>query len=381
MRATLADASLARYAGRFVWLELDFDKPVNQAFLTRHGVTYTPSFFVLDPATERTTASQLGGMTLPELNQFLERGEHGVFAKAKSLADTALAHGDEMLGLGRRADAIAAYREALHAGGKLWPEKDQAIGSLTWALSSNKQWQSCAETATTEAPRMARGQAFARVVLSGLSCVNQGAPAPWAERSRTALEPLVAEAIASPATLRDHRFQLYQELMSAADTRGDKATVARWGELWLKNLDSTKPANDDERSALDVARVDAASILHDPARVIPALIASEQAMPNNYNASLRLAQMEVDAKRYDEAIAACDRGLSHVSGPIGRTWLLQTEAAALMGKSEPAAAQRVLQDALRSAEKIGVRQARENNIQKVSKALKQAKEEIAKKWM
>src|SRR5450755_659556 len=105
MRATLADASLARYAGRFVWLELDFDKPANQAFLLRHHVTYTPSFFILDPADERATATQLGGMTLAELGGFLEQGERGVTAKAMTPAGAALARGDALLGRGRTAEA------------------------------------------------------------------------------------------------------------------------------------------------------------------------------------------------------------------------------------------------------------------------------------
>ncbi len=58
MRATLADAALARYAGRFVWLKLDFDRPENGAFIERHGTSYTPSFYVLDSAGERATATQ-----------------------------------------------------------------------------------------------------------------------------------------------------------------------------------------------------------------------------------------------------------------------------------------------------------------------------------
>ena len=57
MKATLQDAALTRDAGRFVWLELDFDKPGNQAFLARHGVAYTPTLMVLDPADERATAT------------------------------------------------------------------------------------------------------------------------------------------------------------------------------------------------------------------------------------------------------------------------------------------------------------------------------------
>jgi hypothetical protein len=60
MRAVLADASLARYAGRFVWLTLDFDKPENPAFVVSRGVPYTPAFYVFDPRDERAIATQLG---------------------------------------------------------------------------------------------------------------------------------------------------------------------------------------------------------------------------------------------------------------------------------------------------------------------------------
>ncbi|HYY93815.1 MAG TPA: hypothetical protein VE713_04810 [Pyrinomonadaceae bacterium] len=95
-------------------------------------------------------------------------------------------------------------------------------------------------------------------------------------------------------------------------------------------------------------------------------------MPENYNASLRLAQMETDAKRYAEAVAVCERGLRHVTGPLGRTWLLEIEASALLGKGDAAAARRVLEDALRSAQQTGVKQARERNVEKIQKALKEA---------
>ena len=173
-----------------------------------------------------------------------------------------------------------------------------------------------------------------------------------------------------PSALRDERFQLHQQLMYAADLRGDKAAVTRWGERWLAFIDATKPVNDDERSALDIARVDAASEMDQPARVIPALTASERAMPANYNASLRLAQMLVAAKRYDETLAACDRGLAHVSGPIGRSWLLRTEAEAFVGKGDRAAAHRALTEALQAAQKIGTKDSRENNVRRISEEIK-----------
>ena len=157
--------------------------------------------------------------------------------------------------------------------------------------------------------------------------------------------------------------------MYLASAENDSKQVAAWGDRWLRELDTTKPTDDDERSALDIARVDAAGILGDPMRVIPALITSEQAMPENYNASLRLAQMQNAAKHYDEALAACDRGLQHVTGPLGRSWLLQTKADALLGKEQPADAERVLREALKAAQSIPVESSRNNNIKKIQARL------------
>jgi tetratricopeptide (TPR) repeat protein len=321
MKATLADAALMRDAGRFVWLELDFDKPANQAFLARHGVRYTPTLLVLDPATERATATNYGGLSVADLRQFLDRG-------------------------------------------------GQSLPSLARALVIRKEYRKAAEMAEAEAPKLPRDSAFASVVLSGLMSANVGGAEPWAVAARRKLEPLAAEGTAMPSALRDERFQLHQQLMYAADLRGDKAAVTRWGERWLAFIDATKPVNDDERSALDIARVDAASEMDQPARVIPALMASERAMPANYNASLRLAQMLVAAKRYDETLAACDRGLAHVSGPIGRSWLLRTKAEAFIGKGDRAAAHRALSEALQAAQKIGTKDSRENNVRRISEEIK-----------
>ena len=355
MKATLADAALMRDAGRFVWLELDFDKPVNQAFLARHGVRYTPTLLVLDPADERAAATNFGGLTPADLQRFLDRGERGVNKKES----TALARGDALLGMGKVAEAAAAYREA------------HAFPSLARTLVSARQYRDAAEIAEAETPKMPRDASFASVVLSGLSSANMGGEEPWAIAARKKLEPLAAEGAALPSALRDHRFQLYQQLMSAAALRGDKAAMTQWGDRWLAMIASTKPANDDERSALDIARVDAASEMEQPARVIPALIASERAMPSNYNASLRLAQMLVAAKRYDEGLAACDRGLAHVSGPIGRSWLLRTKAQAFVAKGERAAAHRALEEALQNAQKIGTKDSRAHNVQRIAEEIKE----------
>lgn len=368
MRATLADASLARYAGRFVWLDLDFDKTENQVFLQHHGVLSTPSFFILDSG-ERPVATQFSAMSLPEVSGFLERGEKEALAANKSPAETALSYGDELLAKDRLAEAAHAYRLVLRLAGDNRSQREQAIGSLAWTLMLSSQWQLCAETAATEAPQLARSPVFGRVVLAGLMCINQNESAGWAQSSEKILKPLAVEAIALPVTVHDHQFQLYQNLMYNAEKQHDTEAVKMWGDRWLKEIDATKPANEDEQSALDIARVDAASIMGDPVRVLPALMASEKAMPTNYNASLRLAQMESAAKHYDEAIAACNRGLDHVTGPLGRSWLLQIKGDVWMQQGKMAESHKVLQEALSAAKAIPVTRARENNIKRILQAL------------
>ena len=119
MRDTLADPGLARYAGRFVWLKLDFDRTENRPFVAGRGVPYTPSFYVIDPTDERATATQLGAMTLRELIAFLERGERGMTARtpgrkagragtAEAVADASLARGDDLMARDRPAAAASA---------------------------------------------------------------------------------------------------------------------------------------------------------------------------------------------------------------------------------------------------------------------------------
>jgi len=366
MRASLDDPALVRQAGRFVWLELDYDKPVNQAFIARRGVAYTPSLYVLDPTDERATATHLGGMTLPELEGFLDQGERGFRQKTGSPAEAALARGDEALGHADFTGAAAQYRQALALAAPGWPERTRAVSALTWALWVGGETRACAESAAVEAPHMPRDAKFASVVLAGFASSNQGGDQPWARSACGVLEPLAEEAVALPTALRDHRFQLYQHLMRAAATRGDTTRVLRLSLRWLDEIDAITPRDDNERSALDIARVDALVDDSELPRILAALAASERAMPANYNASLRLAQVQKAAGHNSEAIAACDRGLEHVTGPLGRSWLERTRAEAMIAGGDTAGGRQWLEKALATAQTIGNPKNRDSNVTRIT---------------
>lgn len=366
MRATLADPALTRYAGRFVWLELDFDQPVNQPFLRAHSVSYTPTLLVVDPTSGRSLVSNLGGLSIAELERFLAAGEsrlHGTATDADSLLAAA-----SVASAGHENDAaVTLATRALSAGGPEWRERGRALRVLTWTLMRMQSAEACAETAAANAPRMTRGEDFGAVVLAGFMCSATNTDR--AKKTQATLEPLAEEAVGLPTVMRDHRFQLYQQLMQVAASAGDTTGQRRWGHRWLDEIESIRPKDDDERSALDIARVDAAGAIDEPDRVLPALLASERAMPANYNASLRLSQMLEAAKRYDEALAACDRGLKHVTGPLGRSWLYRTQADVFDDRGNRVGARAALVRALEEAKKIGEPRMRDNNVDRLTRTL------------
>jgi tetratricopeptide (TPR) repeat protein len=372
MRAMLEQADLAGYAGQFVWLELNFDKAGNHAFLAKYGAISTPTFYVIDPQDGKVAASQAGAMSLAELKQFLDRGAGVAGAETQTPWDRALTRGDALLAQepGKAADA---YREALHLAPQSWPRRELAQSSLVTALQKSGQYQTCAETAATEAAGMSRDAMFARTIVGGMWCLVIPDSAPWTAAAAGKLEPLAKEALSLASTERDHRDELYRTLMHLAMARNDQAGAAEWGDRWLQELDAIKPVNDEQRSAVDIARVEDVQTFGDPKRILPALIASEHDMPDDWNASLRVAQMESAAKNYDEAIAACDRGLARKAGPAGRSWLLGVEADALTAKGKPEAARHALEEALAAAQEIPNPQTRDSNVRNIKAAIERAR--------
>ena len=368
MRDLLAHANLARYAGQFVWLELSYDEPQNREFLNKYGAKATPTFFAIDPRRETVAAMQTGVMSLPELNGFLDRGASVVLASEQTPADAALTRGDALLAE-QPAEAARAYQQALQLAPVDWPQRELAEASLVAALQAGKQAQQCVESAAGYAAGMKRDVLFVRTVASGMWCLAGSATAPWADTQLRTMLPLSEEVLSLPITVRDHRDSIYRTLMLINVARKENADMLKWSARWLSELDATRPRSDEDRTALDIARVENIQIAGDPNRILPALQASEKAMPNNYVASMRLAEMEVAAKQYDEAIATCRRGLGRSPGAVGKFWLFEIEADAFEAKGQKTEARQELQEALKAAEQIPSQQSRERSVSAVKKAL------------
>jgi tetratricopeptide (TPR) repeat protein len=350
MRATvLRDPALGKMAGRFVWLEIDTEKGGNAGFLERFPIEVWPTFLVIDPATERPVLRWQGTATAADLGSILIDGERALKGAPGESADALLAQADRENGAGRTAEAVLLWEKALAAGGPSWPRRERALESLVSGLLVTGASERCAGKAAEAAPGMARGQSFANVVAMGLTCAND-ADAPWAKGAVARLEPLAAEAVKLSGVLADDRAGLYEQLVlarrKAGDEEGARARAEEWWAFLVAERASGKSA--DARTMLDSWIVGAALTLHDPARAVPLLQASEVAAPTDYNPPYRLAVLHFEAKNLDQALKASDRALRLAYGPR-KVRVLAQRATILEAKGDPAGARAALQEAVAHA--------------------------------
>jgi tetratricopeptide (TPR) repeat protein len=203
------------------------------------------------------------------------------------------------------------------------------------------------------------------VALMGESCASAAAP-----ELRPKLEALATEALDLPAASEDDRYMLFEALTAARLGEQDKAGARAFAERYLTYVEARPaPLNDDQRLARDLARLRAALKLGVPERVIPALEATERAIPADDNPSEWLATAYAAANRPDDAIAACSRGLARAHGPSGSARLLLTRAAARKKQGDVTAARRDLLAALDAAKNIPAASAREGTEAQIKRAL------------
>ncbi|HEV8201879.1 MAG TPA: thioredoxin family protein, partial [Candidatus Polarisedimenticolia bacterium] len=364
MRATvLNDPALAKHAGRFAWLSINTEDSHNAAFVEHLGVEAYPTFLVLDGANGNVALRWAGSLTKPEFERLLDDGERAVkgsggartgAASGKSAADAALARADR-LGADKKMDeAAAAYTETLQNAPAAWAGRGRAVNSLLAALQKTGKLEDCAAVARREAPALERGPAFAAAGATGLGCALEAPEsAAWRAGALKDLEPLVVESLALDNVLADDRSSAYGTLVDLRDSRGDEAGRKEMAGRWLTFLESQAAAakSVEARAAFDSHRVAAALALGDPGRAVPALLASEKDLPDDYNPPARLAILYRELGRFDEALTESQRALDLAYG-ARKLRIFDARADIYAKKGDKAAAKRTLEDALAYADTL-----------------------------
>jgi tetratricopeptide (TPR) repeat protein len=354
MRAyVLPDARLAKLAGRFAWLEIDTEKPHNAAFLEKHPVEVWPTLLVIDPASETVVLRWAGTATAAQVERLVLDGERALGASRASAAEEALARADRLSGERRHAESALAYAEAARKGGRGWPGAERAAESRVQALSMAGDPVACAEAAREVLPGLVHGPAAARAAAQGVSCALEIEDEARREAALSALEPRARQEAGAKGILADDRSWLHDVLSQARAARGDEAGAKADAERWLAFLEAeaSRAPTPAARSAFDGPRVSAAVRLGDPARALPAVLASERDLPRDFVPPTHLAVLYLELDRPAEALGAARRALSLAQGPR-RVRVHVLEAQALLALERAGEARAALEAAVRDGEAL-----------------------------
>jgi tetratricopeptide (TPR) repeat protein len=383
MRAfVFTDKSLARHAGRYVWLAIDTEKAKNAPFRRKFPVPALPSFFVVDPTDQTVVVRWVGGMTVPQVHAMLDDArlafdrKHGRTPGTE--LDAALARADSLYGAGQDSLAADAYEAVLAQAPDEWPRYARTVESLLFALDHVGRSERCATLARDAYVRLARTPSAANVAASGLSCaLALPADNPRRPDLVTALETDARDVLAdtSLAIAADDRSGLFGTLIDARSDAGDSLGARQLTEEWAAFLEhaAARAHSPDARAVFDSHRLSAYIDLGRPERAIPMLQASERDLPNDYNPPARLALAYKAMKRWDDALAASDRALAKAYGPR-KLGILQTRADIYVGRGDRDAARRTLEEALAIAEALPPGQRSESTIATLKKKLEAFKQ-------
>jgi thiol-disulfide isomerase/thioredoxin len=344
------DDTLAPLAPRFVWLAIDTEKPANAAFVEHFPMQSWPTLWVIDAKTEQPALKWLGSATAPELASLLEDAATAAVAgTADGDAAAALLRGERATAAGKSDEAIREYRAALASAPPKWGRRgraDEALISELWATKSDAD---CATLADAEMAKIEPGTSLANVGLFGLQCARR---APAGSRAH-ALAPRLARAVEQMAldpavpVLDDDRSGLFEEAVDDRNADGDTFGARSLADSWARMLEARAlgaktPA---ARAVFDAHRMLAYVALGDPGRALPMLAATEKDFPGDYNAPARIARVNLELKKYDDALAAVKRAISKGYGPR-KLKLYLLEADILKGKGDAPAMLRVVDEAM-----------------------------------
>lgn len=372
------DKSLERFAGQFVWLAIDTEKAKNAAFLKRFPVAGVPTFYVMDPRSEKVALRWLGSFTAPQMAKIFEDGRRSfsrpaTSAKKKRTLLDDLAQADSFYGEGKNEEAAKAYGAILKRAPADWSSRPRVTESYLFALMSSGQTTTCAETAYAAFPRLRDTPSALTLTAIGLECaLNMTAENEKQADLATALEILARQTMDNPKVevAADDRSGLYIVLITAREKAKDEAGERRVTEEWASFLEreAEKASNTEARAVFDSHRLSAYMELGQPERAIPMLEASERELPDDYNPPARLAVAYRAMKEYDKALAASDRALEKIYGPR-KLGVLTTRADIYLDLKKTDEAKTTLQEAIALAEGLPEGQRSERRIESLKKKL------------
>ena len=326
-QVVMVDPSLAPYLDRFVWLEIDTDRPQNAELLTRFSVEVWPTFYVVSPEGEAVQARHLGAASLAQLRELLDNGEAGhqdAMAAAGSLAADSPAAlvriGDRAAASGEMKAADQAYGKALAAAPPDWPRTADVLLKQIAARFRGDDLAGCAELGMREVDRAGQGKTasvtdFAYYADECAASLDEAKARGLRERLRTAVAAAV-DAPDAPLSI-DDRSDALVRLRELAEELGDPATARAMAVREREMLDGATAAATTAWGRMTYVwpRSEVYAYLGEGEKLVPDLERMAAELPDQYDPPYRLAWIQLQIGKLDEALASAQRAVGLIYGP------------------------------------------------------------------
>jgi tetratricopeptide (TPR) repeat protein len=393
MRAVVfTDPALASEAGRFVWLEVDTERPTSPPILQKYPLRALPTYFIVEPDSERIAIRWVGGATVPALKKILDDGDArvraawadpslltrgatsittadgkggvGIATTAPSsgggsdpmsgVLDEFLARADRLYAAEEDSAAAVAYLTAIEMAPDDWPSYGRAVESALFSLSSTGETVKALELAQSAWPRLSRTASAATVAASGLDAAANLPEGTEGKNQRVAEFEAAARSVlddsANPAT-GDDRSGIYITMIGAREALGDSLGAVALTREWAAFLDREAAAakTPEARTVFDSHRLSAYLELKEPEKAVPFLLQSQKDFPDDYNPPARLAAAYKAMNDLPKALEANTRALELVYGPRSLR-VLDVRAEIQLAMGDAAGARATLEKAIQTAE-------------------------------
>ncbi len=377
----LNDPSLHGLEDRVVFAAIDSDRPENAAFLARHEGKAWPTYFVLDPATDKVLGYWAGSGSLREMRALMEeslelRSSGGRDPASRAFAEARAAHA-----AGDLTQAAAGYERALAAAPPSWPNRSAALVAWIEALAGAKAWAACAKLAQDHLPEIQGSSAPGDAASYLLTCADRLPAGPEQTSARAvAVERLRAFAAHPPPDASvDDRQDVLATLAEGLQHSGDKAGARKAQEDRIALLEQAARAakTPEEAQTFDYARAGAYAFLGRDAEAVAMLEQRERELPGSYEPPARLAGVLLRMGRLPEALAAVDRALGHAYGPRKARYL-KLRADILAKQGDAAGALATERDEVKAWEALAPGQASPEMLAEARRRLEEAQQRAAR---
>jgi thiol-disulfide isomerase/thioredoxin/tetratricopeptide (TPR) repeat protein len=346
-QVVMTDASLAPYLDRFVWLEVDTDKPKNAPVLDKLPVDIWPTFYVVSATDSGVAvdARHLEAASVAQLRDLLDQGEQAHQArmdKEGTLDPTSpqgmVQSGDEAVAADNLPAAETWYGRALAAAPADWPRAPATLVKQINARRKNGDLVGCADLGMTQFQRAALGMSAQLTLFA--QTANQCADSLDEPRARL-LRGRLGEALRKVVDASDSAM--------SADDQSDALRVLREMAIALKDNASARAYAIRQRDLLDRAvaqaktakermthnwpRAEVYVYLGEGEKILADLERSVAELPKEYDPPARLAWVHEQLGHHDKAMEFAQKALALAYGPRKGT-ILKLIADIYMGKGD-----------------------------------------------